>query len=110
MKNYIQINLFCVFFFFKQKTAYEIRPCDWSSDVCSSDLVWVATSKLSGDDSIEAWCNTNQVSVWRGSETDVLSRFVGCAEASGADVLLRLTGDCPFLDPQVIGSVARLMK
>src|SRR5213596_1424391 len=27
-----------VFFFFKQKTAYEIRPCDWSSDVCSSDL------------------------------------------------------------------------
>src|SRR5213596_4277315 len=26
------------FFFFKQKTAYEIRPCDWSSDVCSSDL------------------------------------------------------------------------
>src|SRR5213596_4313674 len=26
------------FFFLKQKTAYEIRPCDWSSDVCSSDL------------------------------------------------------------------------
>ena len=26
------------FFFFKQKTAYEIRNCDWSSDVCSSDL------------------------------------------------------------------------
>ena len=28
----------CVFFFFKQKTAYEILTCDWSSDVCSSDL------------------------------------------------------------------------
>ena len=27
------------FFFFKQKTAYEIYQCDWSSDVCSSDLV-----------------------------------------------------------------------
>src|SRR5213596_2815905 len=27
-----------IFFFFKQKTAYEIRPCDWRSDVCSSDL------------------------------------------------------------------------
>ena len=26
------------FFFFKQKTAYEIYQCDWSSDVCSSDL------------------------------------------------------------------------
>src|SRR3546814_9966466 len=30
--------LFCVFFFFKQKTAYEMRISDWSSDVCSSDL------------------------------------------------------------------------
>src|SRR3546814_9923036 len=29
----------CVFFFFKQKTAYEMRISDWSSDVCSSDLV-----------------------------------------------------------------------
>src|SRR5881296_2084969 len=28
----------CVFFFFKQKTAYEMLLCDWSSDVCSSDL------------------------------------------------------------------------
>src|SRR3546814_5643649 len=30
--------LFVVFFFFKQKTAYEMRISDWSSDVCSSDL------------------------------------------------------------------------
>ena len=30
--------IFRVFFFFKQKTAYEIYQCDWSSDVCSSDL------------------------------------------------------------------------
>ena len=29
----------CSFFFFKQKTAYEIKECDWSSDVCSSDLL-----------------------------------------------------------------------
>src|SRR3546814_4123066 len=31
--------LLCVFFFFKQKTAYEMRISDWSSDVCSSDLL-----------------------------------------------------------------------
>src|SRR3546814_7678325 len=29
-----------LFFFFKQKTAYEMRISDWSSDVCSSDLIW----------------------------------------------------------------------
>src|SRR5213082_3737580 len=32
------VGLLCVFFFFKQKTAYEIVSGDWSSDVCSSDL------------------------------------------------------------------------
>ena len=31
--------MYFIFFFFKQKTAYEIKECDWSSDVCSSDLV-----------------------------------------------------------------------
>src|SRR3546814_8772663 len=30
--------VFCFYFFFKQKTAYEVRISDWSSDVCSSDL------------------------------------------------------------------------
>src|ERR1044072_817374 len=33
------IGCFCVIFFFKQKTAYEIYQCDWSSDVCSSDVL-----------------------------------------------------------------------
>src|SRR3546814_7853298 len=38
---YVFCGLFCFncFFFFKQKTAYEMRISDWSSDVCSSDLV-----------------------------------------------------------------------
>src|SRR3546814_8402251 len=33
------VCVFCYFFFFKQKTAYEMRISDWSSDVCSSDLL-----------------------------------------------------------------------
>jgi len=74
------------------------------------DAVWVATSTLDQDDVIAQWCADNAVDCWRGSETDVLSRFVGCANASGADVLLRITGDCPLLDPQVIGAVVRLQK
>src|SRR3546814_8009114 len=38
MLCYVWISLFVFFFFFKQKTAYEMRISDWSSDVCSSDL------------------------------------------------------------------------
>src|SRR3546814_6599518 len=40
-----------VFFFFKQKTAYELRISDWSSDVCSSDLLREALQKLRLNDS-----------------------------------------------------------
>src|SRR3546814_7436523 len=36
----------CLFFFFKQKTAYEMRISDWSSDVCSSDLIDLAQFRL----------------------------------------------------------------
>ena len=37
-KSNVSVKVVCVVFFFKQKTAYEIKECDWSSDVCSSDL------------------------------------------------------------------------
>src|SRR3546814_10466106 len=39
----MNLDCLCVFFFFKQKTAYEMRISDWSSDVCSSDLPAPAT-------------------------------------------------------------------
>src|SRR3546814_2298883 len=42
---YVFISL-CVFFFFKQKTAYEMRISDWSSDVCSSDLASILSALL----------------------------------------------------------------
>src|SRR3546814_8334009 len=38
------VDYLCVFFFFKQKTAYEMRISDWSSDVCSSDLIGISAT------------------------------------------------------------------
>src|SRR3546814_9066639 len=40
------LTVICLFFFFKQKTAYEMRISDWSSDVCSSDLKGLAHNSL----------------------------------------------------------------
>src|SRR3546814_9438828 len=39
----------CFFFFVKQKTAYELRISDWSSDVCSADLEFIANSPVNLD-------------------------------------------------------------
>src|SRR3546814_13530933 len=50
-----------VFFFFKQKTAYEMRISDWSSDVCSSDLL--AAVRTSARETAEGW-RINGPKIW----------------------------------------------
>ena len=67
----------------------------------------VATSNLQQDEAIVRVCESLAVGVFRGSETDVLSRYVGAARAFDADVVVRLTADCPFVCPEVTDGVVR---
>jgi spore coat polysaccharide biosynthesis protein SpsF len=66
------------------------------------DVVVVATTVDAGDDAIERFCQENGIGCWRGSVHDVLDRFYQAARAFQADVVVRLTADCPLLDPAVI--------
>src|SRR3546814_3677355 len=52
-----------VFFFFKQKTAYELRISDWSSDVCSSDLRVTPPERLNFDHDVDAFRNGRHASL-----------------------------------------------
>ena len=70
------------------------------------DTVIVATSTLAGDDVVAELAGSLGVPVVRGSEDDVLSRFVAALDAHPADALVRLTADCPLLDPALIDAVA----
>lgn len=65
----------------------------------------VATSDQATDDPIVALCETLGVDVYRGSESDVLSRFTGAIASTNADVVVRITADCPLISPHVIDSV-----
>ena len=85
-------NIF-VFFFFKQKTAYEIGTGDWSSDVCSSDLLTLSLSSSS---------NTKNYST---VATTVSCMAVNCAEMivygsnNGSEAQkIELTQFCYFID------------
>jgi spore coat polysaccharide biosynthesis protein SpsF len=60
--------------------------------------VVVATSTDARDDAIEAWCAEAGVTAFRGSEHDVLDRYVQCARTSGFEHVVRLTADNPFTD------------
>jgi spore coat polysaccharide biosynthesis protein SpsF len=73
------------------------------------DEVMVATTVLRRDDPIEAWGRSRGVGVFRGSEHDVLSRYAGAARTVDADVVVRITADCPLVDPGVIDSVVDVL-
>jgi spore coat polysaccharide biosynthesis protein SpsF len=77
--------------------------------VPGADAVCLATSEQAIDDPVaEAAAQSPGVMVFRAHETDVLSRYAGAARAINADIILRITCDCPLIDPAVCGEVLAL--
>jgi glutamate-1-semialdehyde 2,1-aminomutase len=69
------------------------------------DEVMIATSVEPRDDAIENLAKDIGVTCHRGSEHDVLDRFAGAAKLAKADIVVRITGDCPLIDPGVVDRV-----
>jgi glutamate-1-semialdehyde 2,1-aminomutase/spore coat polysaccharide biosynthesis protein SpsF len=64
----------------------------------------VATSTAKADDAIAEFCG-NGTAIFRGDEKDVLDRFFQAAKHYSADTIVRITGDCPLIDPEVVDQV-----
>lgn len=74
---------------------------------CLIDKLIVATSDDESDDVIESLCNDMKVACYRGDLDNVLERFYRAVEHEYADYIVRLTGDCPLADYEVIDEVIK---
>ncbi|MGO8795560.1 MAG: cytidylyltransferase domain-containing protein [Candidatus Sulfotelmatobacter sp.] len=71
----------------------------------------VATSDSPADDALVTECGNCSVAFYRGDENDVLDRYYQAAKMARADVVVRITSDCPLIDPEIADkTIAVFMK
>ncbi len=66
------------------------------------DKIVVATSTASSDDTIVRFCENEGILTYRGPLDDVLARYYGAARAFNAHIIVRITADCPMIDPLIV--------
>ena len=69
------------------------------------DITMVSTTTQTADDAIVHLCEAHDCTYFRGSEKDLLDRYYQAALASKADVVVRITSDCPLIEPEIIDRV-----
>lgn len=72
-----------------------------------ADEVVIATTTNEEDEEIVEFCHFEQIPLFRGQSEDVLERFYLAAKAFQADVIVRITADCPLIDPKLIDQVIK---
>lgn len=76
--------------------------------VPSIDEIVLATTINAADDVLVDFAEKDGISIFRGSEEDVMERVIGAAESAQADVVVEITGDCPIIDPDLVEQTIRI--
>ena len=76
----------------------------------SVDEIIIATSDKQQDEPIMEEALSNDVKIFRGSEKDVLSRYYLAAKENRAETIIRITSDCPVIDPKVIDEIVNFYE
>ena len=70
----------------------------------------VLTTTQKADDEICAYCQAQGVAVFRGSEEDVLSRYYQAAVKRQPEAIVRITADCPLIDPDIVDQMIKTFQ
>lgn len=72
--------------------------------------VVIATSTEAADDAIAEFCDVRSLLLFRGNELDVLDRYYQASRAHDADVVVRITADCPLIEPVILDRVVNAFQ
>ena len=72
--------------------------------------ICIATTESPADEPIVTEAARLGVGCWRGSEQDVLERYFGAAQANGAEVIVRVTSDCPLFDGALLDEMLAMFQ
>ena len=81
-----------------------------ASRAVTADKVVVATTSEPSDDQVFEFCQEMGYLIERGSSPDVLDRYYQTAKANHAEIICRITADCPLIDPELIDSAVTVLK
>ncbi len=70
----------------------------------------IATTKNKNDDKIERYLKKKKILFFRGSEKNVLSRYYFCSKKFKANLIVRITSDCPLVDPKIVDKMIDTFK
>ncbi|MFC5405007.1 cytidylyltransferase domain-containing protein [Cohnella soli] len=84
--------------------------CERLKNCETIDRIVVATSRSEKDDPLAEELKRIGIPCYRGDESDVLDRYFQAASVERADIVVRITGDCPLIDPEVVDTVVRTLK
>ena len=74
------------------------------------DRIGIATTTEPSDDSLAAFAEESKIPCYRGSVDDIIERLAGAAEVFAAEVVVRVWGDCPMVDPGLVDRVIEKLK
>ena len=78
--------------------------------VAAIQEIVLATTTNPADDVLQEFAQRERIKCFRGSEDDVMARVIGAAESAGAELVVEITGDCPIIDPQIVGQTIRMYQ
>lgn len=91
----------------KTVLSHDIERIKLSKEI---DEIIIATTTNTCDDVIELEAISNGVTVFRGSENDVLSRYYYAAKTNKVDTIIRITSDCPLIDPHILDDMIKIFN